>query len=114
MDFNKEQINLCMRIAVWYKKKIESGDYWMGMDSHPVLSNGNIGLKSAIPLWQIHDCFNFFRKRGYRVKLDEDAVGDRPFTMSCYGHKTDKAFRICGATDLAACLNAVLLLVEGK
>jgi len=64
----------------------------------------------------ISDCLEFLRKKGYRIKLDEEwnngGIGmTEPFSANCYGHKIKQAFYRYSKTYLEACLKAVLAVI---
>lgn len=142
MEFNKEEINLCLQISRWYKKPIKEGDWvvhfwkdrqreepWVFSVDHieehfktdePLCIKEwdgdhkmmSMDFDEVTPLWTLSECLKFIREKGYRVKLDEE-LKDDPFNVACYGHKSKKAFHTYGKTDLATCLRAIVAIFKG-
>ena len=142
MNFTKEEIALCKKIAEKHRKEVKWGDVVCGKDGVGIVAtiSTSVGGKkivsidcyqgkiphyeeqeeSIIPLWQISDCLEFLRNRRSihgEVRLAYIDHHDRWFVhiFEENSPSTSKVIMVeSGMTPLEACLKAVLAIVEEK
>jgi len=121
----KEEINLCKQVGKGIQQRV-GREIGLFMKTPKVRQVGqgqlsinqdtslNMAMAKISPSGLYPTAWSFLREKGYRVSTDEDFVGDEPFEVRCYGHKSKVAFRKYGKTPLEACLKAVLAVLEEK
>lgn len=118
MNFTREEVSLCKKIALRARKKLIYGDWWKGTGEDIFLMNipGEIlhpvdQHKDIIPLWTISDCLEFLRKKPglHTLEITGDYHRLRWHVISNW---TDIAEE--GETPLEAFLKAVLAVIEEK
>jgi hypothetical protein len=119
MKFTTEEIALCKKIAEKHRKEIYKGDWYIDVnigDTTFLCQHGNCGSldDDSVPLWQISDCLEFLRERGYRINLHENVLTDGTEVTLNHPERLEDITNVVykGKTPLEACLKAVLAIVE--
>ena len=126
MKFTKEEIALCRKIAEKHRKEIEVGDWYL-LDKKLILvawSNRGFldykeNIKDCLPLWQISDCLEFLRERGFTIiqacehsMSHEWIIEINPYESNAVKTMGHKSFEVRGGVILEALLKAVLAILE--
>ena len=140
IEFTKEEISLCKRVAERHRKEIERGDWvlygkdeirlaerikvnlelndiiWIGdNDSTGVVSQNN---SEVTPLWTISDCLEFLKARIFYGSISDVGSYYEAYYKKVIVGENDEDLSIkvqsgtC-KTPLEACLKAVLAVLEG-
>ena len=122
MSFTKEEIALCRKITEKHRKEINFGDWYLDYRDDSIglyqLGTPFKNRTKVFPLWQISDCLEFLRKKGYWFRMERrptreesgvkiwvfSSFDKEEFWMNCPSYE--------GKATLEACLKAVLAIVE--
>ena len=117
MKFTKEEISLCKQVAEKHRKQIEEGDWYLPYsdDEEPEVYLAGITDDKAnvigIPILSISDCLEFFEKKGFNQDFHFKRFKNGNWSFTAEDNKYKKV-RGEGETKKAACLKAVLAVIE--
>lgn len=124
MKFTTEEIALCKAIAEKGLNKtareIDEGDWYVEKDGlEPSLYVAGISgydYDEDVFVWQISDCLEFLREKGWRSYQftfnEKGEIRELSIVHIPFGFRTKHHVVINGETFLEACLKAVLAILE--